>query len=270
MAKNNPLYTTVTLSDFKDTKYINTLINLNIGMELALLTEEIFALKQEINGFKDAFERFNIPLNKVRIHQPGGYAYYWFKQNTISGFDILKEFFSYCLTLGFEHYTIHAPYGNSIVDKNKELVEYKAKLQNLVPNANLEVEEIMASNYELTNIENIRFYVGDSLEQLLHETQANILLDTYECGGIRKTIQRLEQLASHGFEVKSIHLHKNKHQFLTKNEIHELLATKYSGNLINEGFISRDSSFEKFIKTKSTDCTVPNEEKIKILKSYIK
>ena len=34
----NPLYTTVTVSDFKDVNYINQLIELNISIELALLT----------------------------------------------------------------------------------------------------------------------------------------------------------------------------------------------------------------------------------------
>jgi hypothetical protein len=258
MTKSNPLYTTVTLSDFQDTKYINELIHLNIGIELALLTKEMDSLKQEIDGFKKAFEKFNIPINKVRIHQPGDGS---------SGFDFLKEFFSHSLTLGFKHYIIHAPYGNSNIDENVELMEFKTNIQNLVPNANLEVEEILESDKELTNTDNIRFYVGDLLDQLLDGTQTNILLDTYECGGIKKTLQRLEQLASRGFEVKSIHLHKNKHQFLTENEFQELLATGYAGNLISEGFISQDSSFDEFIKTKSPHCVVPNTEKIEILKN---
>ena len=87
MNKNNPLYTTVTLSDFQDAKYINELISLNIGMELALLTpipaqpdptqckEELLALKKEIGAFKEAFEKFKIPCNEIRIHQPGGYPH---------------------------------------------------------------------------------------------------------------------------------------------------------------------------------------------------
>ena len=250
-------------------------------MELALLTaipnqpnptrisSDISALKQEVNGFKTAFEKFKIPINKIRIHQPGGYTYNWFDQNGISGFDVLKEFFSYCKTLGFEHYIIHAPYGNTAIDEKTELIDFKTKLQNLVSNASLEVEEIITSNHALTNTENIRFYAGDSLEQLLNGTQANILLDTYECGGIKNTIDRLNLLSSRDFEVKSIHMHKNKHQFLTKDEVFELLETGYSGNLVNEGFISRDSSFDEFIKTKAIGCVVPHKEKIKALKGYI-
>lgn len=280
MPKTNPLYTTVTLSDFKDSEYIHSLINLNIGMELALLTKiplelntlthphEISALKQEILAFKDAFEKYRIPLNKIRIHQPGGYMYHWSSRNGISGFDVLKEFFSYCLTLGFKNYIIHAPYGSAPTNKGIELAEFREKLQNLVPNANLEVEEIATSNHKLKNIEGIRFYEDTLLEQLLQETAATILLDTYECGGVKPTIRRLEQLKSRGFEVKSLHLHKNKHQLLTNTEVGKLLTSQFTGNLINEGFISRNSSFEEFIKTKSHDCIVSNKEKIETLKSW--
>ena len=48
----NVLYTTVTLSDFKDKTYIDQLLALNVGIELALLTSTLEDLKQEVDGFK--------------------------------------------------------------------------------------------------------------------------------------------------------------------------------------------------------------------------
>lgn len=39
--ESNALYTTVTVSDFKDAEYINALIELNIGMELAFLKNDL-------------------------------------------------------------------------------------------------------------------------------------------------------------------------------------------------------------------------------------
>lgn len=273
----NKLYTTVTLSDFNDTEYINELIKLNIGFELALLTpipatpttdlEELSALKKEIDGFNKAFEKFNIPVDEIRIHQPGGYNYYWF-----IGYDILKDFFSYCSTLGFQHYIIHAPYGNSSIEQETELSDYKTKIEdlgNLHGRFYLEVEEIVTSNKKLPDAQNIRIYSGDLLEELLRNTKAIMLLDTYECGGIEKTIERLQELKSHGFKVGSVHLHKNKHQLLTKNEVQELLAAGYTGNLVNEGFISENGSFDKFIKTKDLNNIIFNKEKIEQLKGYL-
>ena len=58
MKKGNTLYTTVTISDFKDTGYINELIKHNIGLELAILTHlsgnintDLENLKKEIIDF---------------------------------------------------------------------------------------------------------------------------------------------------------------------------------------------------------------------------
>ena len=277
--KCNTLYTTVTLSDFKDAKYINKLLALNIGMELALLTKlsdnptpaelknDLEALKKEISVFKNCFDTFKIPLNKIRIHQPGGYAYYWFNQNNVSGFDFLNDFFSYCSKLGFRNFVIHTPYGNYNINQDRELNEYREKLSHLASNINLEVEEISTSNKKLKNTEGIRFYNGPLFEQLMAGQRATMLLDTNECGGVTNTLDRLKKLNSKGFEIRSIHLHKDNHKFLTDKEV-GLLLQAFSGNLINEGFVRQESSFDEFIKTKSADCIVPNNERIKILKSY--
>ena len=278
--KFNAFYTTVTLSDFKDSEYINRLIALNIGMELALLTKlsenpthteqkkDLEALKEEVVEFKGFFDAFNIPVHNIRIHQPGGYAYYWFSKDDCSGFDFLKDFFSYCSKLGFRNFVIHTPYGNSNINQGVELVDYRKKLSRLASNINLEVEEISASNNELKNAEGIRFYNGTLFEQLMAGQRATILLDTNECGGVVKTLKRLKNLNSKGFEILSMHLHKDNHKFLTKKDVELLLGANYSGNLINEGFVREGSSFDKFIKTKSVDCIVPNKERIKTLKGY--
>ena len=54
----------------------------------------------------------------------------------------------------------------------------------------------------------------------------------------------------------------------TREQGKELLTAKHTCNLINEGFIAQDSSFDEFIKTQSIDCVVPNNERINILKDY--
>ena len=46
----NILYTTVTVSDFEDIEYINQLIELNIRMELALLTRNLEDLEKELKA----------------------------------------------------------------------------------------------------------------------------------------------------------------------------------------------------------------------------
>jgi len=273
------LYTTVTVSDFQDKAYINHLIDLNIGVELALLTplsditqykKDLDALKKEIEAFKDCFNQYNIPVDKVRIHQPGGYAYYWSDHDKISGYNLLKDFFSYCYDSGFRNFVIHPPYGNSNIDQLLELDQYKEKIKHLIPaDATLEVEEISVSNDELENSENIRFYSGPLFETLMQDQpNAIMLLDTYECGGVDATIKRFKDLTSKGFEIKSIHLHKDKHKFLTSDEVALLLNSNFCGNLVNEGFLQDESSFDEFIKTKSMKCVVPNIQRIEILKSY--
>jgi len=279
--KQCSFYTTVTLSDFEDVQYINQLIKLNIGLELALLTKlsnnlnlaqyerDLDALKKEITAFKSYFSQFNIPLENIRVHQPGGYTYDWSHETEKSGFDFLKEFFSYCYDLGFRNFVIHAPYGNSLVNSLEELNDYREKLSTLLPDdARLEVEEISVSHNDLENT-NIRVYKGDLLEKLIKDQKAKILLDTYECGGIKETMGRLKELKSKGFEIKSIHLHKDKHKFLTSDEVGLLLQSNFSGNLINEGFLQDESSFDEFVKTKSINCVMPNNQRIEILKKYI-
>lgn len=279
MKGNNELYTTVAISDFKDDKYINQLLELSIGIEVALLTKlsnqlnsmcyekDLNALKKEITDFKSCLNQFKVLPYKVRIHQPGGYTYYWSDEN--NGFVFLKDFFSFCYDLGFRNYVIHIPYGNSKINLNEELNEYREKLGNLIPvDAYLEVEEISVSYDELEDSQNMRFYNGILFEKLMEGQKAKMLLDTYECGGINKTIYRIKNLTSKGFEIKSVHLHKDKHKFLTCDEVELLLKSNFYGNLINEGFLREESSFDEFVETKSINCVVPNNQRIEILKSY--
>jgi len=278
--KSNTFYTTVTVSDFKDTEYINQLLELNIGMELALLTglphqlnmahyeKDLDALKKEVTEFKNLLDQFNIPPHTVRIHQPGGYAYYWFGENEISGFDLLKDFFAYCYGLEFRNYVIHSPYGNADAEPNVELNDYRKKLNKLISEAHVEVEEISASKNEIKN-KGLRSNEGTLIEKLMDGQKAKILLDVHECGGTEETIRRLKNLTSRGFEINSIHMHKDKHKFLTREEV-GLLKKTFSGNLINEGFLKNEYSFDEFIKTKSINCVVPNNERLEILKGYIK
>jgi len=275
------LYTTVTEYDFKDTQYINQLIDLNVGIELALLTpmsnqmrsdeqykNGLDALKSEIGRFLDYFEQFQIPIEKVRIHQPGGFAYYWFEQNQLSGFDFLKDFFSYCFELGFCHFVIHTPFGQTNCDEELELKEYREKLSRLVPNAQVEVEEIVTSNHDLKQGHGLRFYNGNLFEELLKNQHATMLLDAYECGTADDTIDRLNYLTSKNFEIKSIHMQKDKHKVLTNDELKVLLGSQFHGNLINEGFLHNNSSFEEFVKTKSPKCMITNEKRVEILRNY--
>jgi len=266
------LYTTVTISDFKDSDYINQLLKRNIGMELALLThladvadaaqqqKDLDALKKEIADFKTMFDAFGVDISKVRIHQPGGYSYAWF-----SGFDLLKDFFSYCRDIGLKKFTIHGPYGNVNADVDVELADFRKKLQILTEIGTVEVEEIVASCSE-----GVRCYNGKLLEKLLSGQQATMLLDTYECGGIEGTIKRMQDLANKNFAVHSIHIHKDKHKFLSIEELVALLKSGFGGNIINEAFVQNQSSFEEFIKTKSKTCIVSNEQRIALLEQYQK
>ena len=78
----------------------------------------------------------------------------------------------------------------------------------------------------------------------------------------------MKDLTSKGFEIKSIHLHKDKHKFLTSDEVKLLLTSNFCGNLINEGFLREEGCFDEFVKTKSIDHVVPNSQRIDILKKY--
>jgi len=274
---NPNFYTTVTLSDFKNVAYINQLKELNIGMELALLTDlsdiehyknDLEILKKEITDFKSCFDTFKIPIDGIRIHQPGGYSYSWYSNNKVSGYDLLKDFFSYCSEIGFRNYVIHAPYGDSSVDQDTELNDYKEKLSSLVCEGTVEVEEITVSNNGSKEAHDMRFYSGALFEKLMEGQLATILLDTYECGGVNETIERMKGLKLKGFEVKSIHLHKDKHKFLTGDEVGLLLKSGFDGNLVNEGFIKKESSFDEFVTTRSIDCTASHDQRIEILKRY--
>jgi len=281
----NMFFTTVTVSDFSDENYINNLKKLDIGIELVLLTplagqlnvakydRDLEKLKQEIRDFIHVLSKFNIPLNQVRVHQPGGYAYDWFGANNLSGYDFLKDFFAFCYEAGFRNYVIHAPYGHLDVYQGVELSDYKAKIDNLFPadaQVNLEVEEISALHAESGARANIRLYNGQLFEKLMRGPRATVLLDVYECGGVDEMLKRLEHLKSEGFEIKTIHMHKDKHKFLTPDEVEVLVKANFLGNLVNEGFVKQESSFDEFVKTKSVECIVPNDKRIEILKSYIK
>ena len=98
-------------------------------MELALLTklsdqacEKDFAtLKKEIELFKKYFDEFSISYESIRIHQPGGYTYFWANQN----FDFLKKFFDNCQNQGFQHFVVHAPYGDTSIDQQSELSNFR-------------------------------------------------------------------------------------------------------------------------------------------------
>ena len=63
-------------------------------------------------------------------------------------------------------------------------------------------------------------------------------------------------------------MHKDKHKFLTSDEV-GLLKSEFQGNLVNEGFVRDQSSFDEFLRTKSIDCIVSNEQRIQILKTYL-
>lgn len=272
------LYTTVTVSDFNDAAYIKQLIELEIGMELALLTklsdgsiaehaeQDVHALKKEMSDFIDCFNTFNISFDTIRIHQPGGYLYNWSSE---FGYRVLQDFFAYCCDQGFQGFVIHIPFGNTQSDEQEELEAFRKKLKNLVPQATLEVEEIVASNADLKNSGTLRFYDEQRFEKLMQGQQAHMLLDVYECGSVEQTIKRLSDLKSKGFEIETVHVHKDKHKFLTTEEI-QLLSTSFSGTIVNEGFIQDQSSFDEFVRTKSLDCVVSNEQRIEMLKRYKK
>lgn len=271
-------YTTVTVADFNDANYINSIKDLNIGIELALLTPisnqltstdqyntDLDALKTEVNAFLECFKKFQIPVENVRLHQPAGYTYYWFDQN----FDLLKDLFTYCSDLGIRNYVVHTPLGNSDRDVEIELGDYWKKLQSLSKNKNIEVEEIIATNNDLRHPNNLRFYNGVLFERLLTDQKASMLLDVHECGSADQTVLRMNDLKSKGFELHSFHIHKDKHKILPNEELDVLLHSNFQGNIINEGFLRTDSSFEEFARTKSSNCIVPNDQRIEILRGYV-
>lgn len=280
MKGDNKFFTTVTIADFNDRDYIEQLKNLNVGIELAFLTylpskinplnydKDLQALKSEIVKFCYHLQLNNIPMQEVRIHQPGGYAYTWSIEK-ISGFELLRELFLFCCSQGIAHYIIHPPYGDTKIDAELELNVFRDKLAKLIPEASLEVEEIHTTNYKLANNQNLRFYSENLFEKLMDQQQAKVLLDTYECGGISKTIQRLQDLQTKKFKISSIHLHKNDHKFLTDEELQSLLVCNFSGNLVNEGFLREGSSFNEFVKSQAITCVVPHDQKIKIIKAYL-
>lgn len=236
--KKNALYTTITVSDFCDSEYINSLKALHIGFELALLQRDLEQLKEELDEFLNHFEHYNIAVQHVRIHQP-----------EMSSFDELKKFFEYCASKGLVHFTIHPPYEMGS-DEN---------IKNLVPQGtHLEVEEV-----------NMGVHGKKRFEQLMQDQVATVILDVYECGGVAETILRLQYLRAQDFVVKSIHLQKDKHKFLTCDEV-RLLSEHFSGNFVNEGFVKAECSFEEFVQTKSLDCIVPNKKRVEILKAYLK
>jgi len=262
------LYTTVTVSDFSDTHYIQKLQELEVGIELALLAKlsdtpqekDLIALQEEIEQFLDCFDQFNIPLHEVRIHQPGGYFYNWSEGQN---FDGLKDFFLFCAQKGFKQFVIHTPYGSAAIDQDAELKIYREKLQDLAACVHqLEVEEITAS------CSGERCYNGKLFENLMYGQKATVLLDVHECGGVEKTVKRLAHLQTNGFAIKSIHIHKDKHKFLTPEELNKLLQSGFSGDIVNEGFIKADGSFDQFVQTKSLDLVVANDQRVEIIRGY--
>lgn len=280
--QNCDFYNTVTVADFKDKNYIDQILNLNFGIELALLTpisnelqstdqyeNDLNGLKNEIQAFVELFKKFQIPIEEVRIHQPAGYTYYWNEQNNLSGFDFLNEFFTYCKGLGFQHFVVHTPYGNSNNKVELELNDFWEKLKLLSLNSHVEVEEIISSNNELKHLTQLRFYNGILFESLLSHQTATMLLDVHECGSATQTVNRMNDLKSKGFEIHSIHIHKDKHKILPNDELLLILNSHFSGNFINEGFLRDESSYEEFAKTKSPNCIVPNIQRIQILQGYV-
>lgn len=276
--KGAKVYTSVTRFDFLDEEYIFALKNLGVGFELALLTpiaeqlhfekdrqRDFFELKKEIEIFKNFFDKFEIPIKDVRIHQPGGYMYYWFQE---SQYQALKDFVNFCSDLGFTDYVLHTPFGLNKVDFTEELIDFRKKLGTLAFNAKIEVEEIIASNKDLKSSEGLRFYNGQNMEKLLEGVNVCALLDVHECDGVDNTIMRLCDLKEKGFRLDSIHLQKDKHKVLTNEELKKLLTSNFVGNVINEGFILNDASFEEFCKTKSNKLMIPNPQRIKIMQNY--
>lgn len=63
-------------------------------------------------------------------------------------------------------------------------------------------------------------------------------------------------------------MHKDKHKFLTTQEVN-LLKSHFKGDLVNEGFVQATSSFEEFIKTKNIACVVANNQRVEILTTYL-
>lgn len=274
----NNFYSTVTVADFRDENYINQIENLNIGIELALLTpladkllsqnqydHDMDALKSEMKAYLECFKMHRFSIQNVRIHQPGGYTYYWFDQN---GFEFLRDFFSYCSSLGFRHFVVHSPYGNAAMDAEMEMNDYRNKLQRLLDSGLVEVEEIIASTLDVKEPNTLRFYHGARFEDLLSNGAATALLDVHECGSAGQTIQRMIDLNSKGFKLYSMHVHQNKHKILPNEEM-AILLRSFHGNMINEGFLRNDHSFEEFLKTKSIQCIVPNDQRVEIMRGYL-
>ncbi|HYH05066.1 MAG TPA: hypothetical protein VEC37_18390 [Bacillota bacterium] len=276
---NHSLYTTVTLTDLHDTEYIGGLIDLGIGIEVALTTpladirqyeNDLHCLKQEITAYKTGLDRFLIPTNQVRVHQPAGYSYYWSCGWNRTGYHLLKAFFAYCVKLGFASFVIHAPIGHCANDAAAELTDYQQKLAELLSEGDLEVEEIVQSYQDGSADKQRRYYYGGGLERLLTEQKATILLDVYECGGVAATVQRLNNLQLKGFTVNSLHLHHDKHKFLSLADFQLLLqSTEFRGKLINEGFIDDSGSFEEYIRSRTVRGVVANAKRITMLAGYL-
>lgn len=277
--REHSLFTTVTLSDLQDDEYIRQLIAHGIGIEVALTTplpdirqyeNDLHCLKGEITAYKTGLDRFMIPLNRVRVHQPAGYSCYWSSGWKRTGYHLLKAFFAYCVKLGFNSFVIHAPIGHCANDAEAELADYQQKLRELLSEGDLEVEEIYQSYQGSDTDKRYRHYYGSDLEKLLAQQKTAILLDTYECGGIPGTVQRLKELHSKGFIVNSLHLHRDKHKFLSLAEFQQLLQLiEYRGRLINEGFIDDSGSFEEFVESRAAHCLVANTKRLQILAGYL-
>ncbi|ACM20763.1 TIM alpha/beta-barrel protein [Geotalea daltonii FRC-32] len=272
------MYTTVTVNDFADRGYIQGLIGLNIGIEVALLTQlpviagqsfftdDLKTLQGEILRFKEYLHDYGLSPSEVRVHQPGGYSYDWSKP---LGFKLLQQFFSFCATLGFTDYIVHAPVGDLRVNEEAELSDYKQKLAYLAAGNNLEVEEIRLSYHNWLSSRHRR-YVGELYEKLMVGHGASVLLDTYECGGVPEYIERIKSLSNKGLKVRSVHVHKDNHKFLTLSEFNGLFPSNFNGNLVNEGFVANTSSFEEFRNNKSVDCVMDNGSRLNILEGYVK
>lgn len=272
------LYTTVTLHDFNDSEYTTDLIGSGIGMEVSLSTQlsivpdgdcynkDLDTLSQEISGFIKCFDEYAVSVRDVRIHQPGGYSLNW---SDLSGYNLLKDFFDFCHGLGFVHFVIHAPIGNAETDMAIEMENYRKLLSCLAPDANLEVEEIDLSYRDTNGNGKERYYYGSLFEELMSMQNAGVLLDSYECNGIEGLLRRKRDLTANGFEIKSVHLHRDKHKFIEPKDAEILLTGKDGCIYVNEGFVSNESSFQDFINTGSLDCIMENSKRIELLNQYL-
>jgi hypothetical protein len=173
---------------------------------------------------------------------------------------------SRCRARGFVRFVVHSPLGAAGTPPPQELVLYRHMLGALCGLGGVEVEEILASSDASAPT---RPYGGPWFERLLAGQAATPLLDTYEEGGVDPCIRRLRALDSKGFAVETIHLHKNKHEFVDAREYALLRGSGYDGAVVNEGFVREESSFDAFLATGSAECIVPNEKRITILESYV-